>query len=128
MDRCRPNLSGSQRVALQVGILFFDLQNFGDHVIRVERSGVQQKLRDFAHTQVVRQHFGESAEEICDALIKRARRSLKELQQDCQSMPVGQLRNGLLVLIQHNLVRRKMGFVVAHVWIDSKFCPPLFLA
>jgi hypothetical protein len=55
-------------------------------------------------TQIVRQHFGESAEEICDALIKRPRRSLKELQQDCQSIPVGQLRNGLLILIQHNLV------------------------
>jgi len=53
---------------------------------------------------ILRQHFGEPAEVICDALMKRPRRSLKELQNDCQALPLGQLRNGLLVLIQHNLV------------------------
>lgn len=55
--------------------------------------------------QIVRQHFGEQAEEICDALMKRPRRSLKELQTDCHAIPLGQLRNGLLILIHHNLVR-----------------------
>jgi len=70
MSECRPNLNGTQRVALQV----------------------------------VKQHFGEAAESMCDALMKRPRRSLKELQQDCPTMPLGQLRNSLLVTIQHNLV------------------------
>mmetsp|Transcript_40064 Transcript_40064/g.100254 ORF Transcript_40064/g.100254 Transcript_40064/m.100254 type:complete len:515 (-) Transcript_40064:152-1696(-) len=70
MSECRPNLNGTQRVALQV----------------------------------VKQHFGEAAEGMCDALMKRPRRSLKELQQDCPTLPLGQLRNSLLVTIQHNMV------------------------
>ena len=59
---------------------------------------------DFLLVKIVRQHFGEQAEEICDALMKRPKRTLKELQTDCQAIPLGQLRNGLLILIHHNLV------------------------
>jgi hypothetical protein len=53
--------------------------------------------------QVVRQHFGDHTELICAALIRYPKRTLRELQGDTD-IPVGQLRNCLLILLQHNLV------------------------
>ena len=53
--------------------------------------------------QVVRQHFGDHTETICAALIRYPKRTLKELQGDTD-IAVGQLRNCLLILLQHNLV------------------------
>jgi DNA-binding Lrp family transcriptional regulator len=53
--------------------------------------------------QVVRQHFGDDTEVICAALIRYPRRTLKELQGDTD-IAVGQLRNCLFILVQHNLV------------------------
>lgn len=53
--------------------------------------------------QVVRQHFGDNTETICAALIRYPKRTLKELQGDTD-IAVGQLRNCLLILLQHNLV------------------------
>jgi hypothetical protein len=53
--------------------------------------------------QVVRQHFGDPTEVICAALIRYPKRTLKELQGDTD-IAVGQLRNCLLILLQHNLV------------------------
>jgi DNA-directed RNA polymerase III subunit RPC3 len=53
--------------------------------------------------QVVRQHFGDHTEVICAALIRYPKRTLKELQGDTD-IAVGQLRNCLLILLQHNLV------------------------
>ncbi len=53
--------------------------------------------------QVVRTHLGEDTEVICAALIRYPKRTLKELQGDT-SIAVGQLRNCLLILVQHSLV------------------------
>mmetsp|Transcript_48439 Transcript_48439/g.110342 ORF Transcript_48439/g.110342 Transcript_48439/m.110342 type:complete len:521 (+) Transcript_48439:42-1604(+) len=53
--------------------------------------------------QIVRQHLGDHAVAICGYLVRRPRRTLKELQGDTD-LPMGQLRNCLLVLVQHNLV------------------------
>jgi len=53
--------------------------------------------------QVVRQHFGDHTEVICAALVRYPRRTLKELLGDTD-IAVGQLRNCLLILLQHNLV------------------------
>ena len=53
--------------------------------------------------KIVRQHLGDHAVQICGDLVRRPRRTLKELQANLV-LPMGQLRNCLLVLIQHNLV------------------------
>lgn len=108
-QRCRPNLNGSQRVALQVVICFLFLICLVGAEFTCMGWDPALKMTEFRDKildvrQVARQHFGEPAEVICDALMMRPRRSLRELQQDCPSLPLGQLRNGLLVLIQHNMV------------------------
>ena len=51
----------------------------------------------------VSQHLGDEASAICGALIKRPQRTLKEIQEDTKLL-LPQLRNCLLVLVQHNLV------------------------
>eukprot|EP00960_Hanusia_phi_P063632 765523-Hanusia_phi.AAC.4 len=54
--------------------------------------------------QVVKDHFGAASECVCAALIRRSQRTLKELQADTE-LTSAALKNNLLVLIQHNLVR-----------------------
>ena len=72
--------------------------------LRVE-SGLRAGSVISAHIrlQIVRQHLGDHAVSICGYLVRRPRRTLKELQGDTD-LPLGQLRNCLLVLVQHNLV------------------------
>ena len=52
----------------------------------------------------VSQQLGDEASAICGALIKRPQRTLKEIHEDTKIL-LPQLRNCLLVLVQHNLVR-----------------------